>query len=298
MAQTAEGAMKTKALRSGCSLSEYMERFNSGLRWCTVHKQWHSKDEFGSDINRPEGLAAHCRRGRREIFYHHTPIPADRRKPHGPARAAARDEDKQQARKHVNLSTRMGKIPKPSDLPCFDCGHHGSDQRHEYDHYLGYRAEFHMSVQAVCSKCHHIREMVRGTHGSLQKKNRGRVGAAKAGHRFDYVYNDENGKSEEAIMRACVARLRPDGKVVVWVPPTETRWLESIKTPSGARHGNLEEWQGGKIEWVAVWPDRLTPVAGAANEPHCERCGSPDAAIGKNAGCRRCAPENFEVPLW
>jgi hypothetical protein len=40
--------------------------------------------------------------------------------------------------------------------------HGPGKRRHEYDHYLGYAAEHHEHVQAVCSKCHHEREEKRG----------------------------------------------------------------------------------------------------------------------------------------
>jgi hypothetical protein len=48
--------------------------------------------------------------------------------------------------------------PNPNDIPCVDCGHIGSDRRHEYDHHLGYAADHHGDVEAVCSRCHHARE--------------------------------------------------------------------------------------------------------------------------------------------
>jgi len=80
----------------------------------------------------------------------------------GPPPAAPRDGDKRQARKRVNQLVLSGKLPRPGDLPCADCGHVGADRRHEYDHYRGYAAEHHLAVQAVCSVCHHRREEERG----------------------------------------------------------------------------------------------------------------------------------------
>ena len=52
-----------------------------------------------------------------------------------------------------------------------DCGHeYGSgERRHEYDHHLGYAAEHHEDVEAVCSKCHHAREDMR--RGCLMSDN-------------------------------------------------------------------------------------------------------------------------------
>lgn len=76
----------------------------------------------------------------------------------GPAPAAARDGDKVQARYHVNLEVRSGRLANPNDLPCHDCGHLGADRRHEYDHHLGYAAEHHLDVQAVCTTCHAKRD--------------------------------------------------------------------------------------------------------------------------------------------
>lgn len=102
--------------------------------------------------------------------------------------------------------------------------------------------------------------------------------------RFDYVHNDDNGQVEEAVLMACVARIRVDGKAVVWIPPNETKWLQAMKNPE----------EKDRIEWLAVWPDRLKPLPEVANEPHCEKCGTPHEAIGKNAGCRLCCPENYE----
>ena len=51
-------------------------------------------------------------------------------------------------------------IPSPNEMPCVDCGHiwGEGERRHEYDHYRGYAAEHHETVEAVCSKCHHERE--------------------------------------------------------------------------------------------------------------------------------------------
>lgn len=84
----------------------------------------------------------------------------------GPAPHTPRDGDKIQARQRVNVEIRNGYMENPNELPCFDCGHVGSDRRHEYDHYLGYDAEHHLDVQPVCAKCHHARddEKVGKTH--------------------------------------------------------------------------------------------------------------------------------------
>ena len=161
MAQTKEGARKAAAKRAGVSVERYAQLVSAGMRWCSGHKDWHSINEFGRDAARSDGMAAHCFRVRKERFYTHEPIPAHLRKRMGPKRHASRDNDKIQARHHVNLSVRTGKLAHPKDLPCMDCGHRGAGRRHEYDHFMGYSAVYHMAIQCVCSKCHHVREKIR-----------------------------------------------------------------------------------------------------------------------------------------
>lgn len=82
----------------------------------------------------------------------------------GSRRVPARDGDIRQAHDRINGLVRRGVIPRPADLPCTDCGQVWVPglSRHEYDHHLGYAAEHHESVQAVCSRCHHAREKSRG----------------------------------------------------------------------------------------------------------------------------------------
>lgn len=70
---------------------------------------------------------------------------------------AARDGDKRQARRRVNHLVAVGVLPKPSAVACVDCEHIGDDVAHEYDHHLGYFAEHHVHVQAVCKPCHAAR---------------------------------------------------------------------------------------------------------------------------------------------
>ena len=78
----------------------------------------------------------------------------------GPAPSQPRDGDKKQARQRINVEVREGRRPHPNAMPCHDCGHVWSDgeRRHEYDHFLGYAAEHHYDVQAVCTKCHAARD--------------------------------------------------------------------------------------------------------------------------------------------
>ncbi len=80
----------------------------------------------------------------------------------GPVPMPPRDGDKRQARQRINVEVRTGYRPHPNDLPCTDCGHtwSSSERRHEYDHYLGYGAENHMSVESVCTTCHARRSNV------------------------------------------------------------------------------------------------------------------------------------------
>lgn len=76
----------------------------------------------------------------------------------GPAPIQRRSGDKRQARALVNRAIRRGEIANPNTLPCTDCGHQGADRRHEYDHHLGYEAEYFLAVQAVCTICHAARD--------------------------------------------------------------------------------------------------------------------------------------------
>ncbi len=78
----------------------------------------------------------------------------------GPAPQPPRDGDKAQARQRVNVEVRTGRRPHPNDLPCVDCGHVWApgERRHEYDHHLGYAAEYHYDVEPVCTRCHSRRD--------------------------------------------------------------------------------------------------------------------------------------------
>nr|WP_230949513.1 hypothetical protein [Burkholderia stagnalis] len=68
---------------------------------------------------------------------------------------------KRQARQRIEA--RTGERPHPHCLPCTDCGHLYAlgERRHEYDHHLGYAAEHHLDVQAVCTLCHAKRDSAR-----------------------------------------------------------------------------------------------------------------------------------------
>lgn len=164
---SAEGTLKVAARRTGLSVDEYTANVMRGLKWCIGCKAWHDRREFGADRSRYDGLAAKCRSARNtaaKVAYRRITRP--RRRP-GPPRGVygvkPRDGDKRQAIGRINYLIRRGDLPRPNDLPCTDCGHihvTGS-QRHEYDHFMGYTAEHHETVEAVCRSCHGKRERAR-----------------------------------------------------------------------------------------------------------------------------------------
>ena len=113
----------------------------------------------------------------------------------GPSPMPPRDGDRVQARQRINVEVRMGRRPRPNALPCSDCGHvwKKGEQRHEYDHYLGYAPEHHCDVEAVCKRCHVLRDNLKAkqTH-------------CKHGHAFtaENTYRKSNGT------RACRQCMR------------------------------------------------------------------------------------------
>lgn len=170
------GTQKVAARRIGVDFDDYIAHIASGQKWCTNCKSWHRLDAFGSDKTRTGGKDAHCSASRKER-YSHEPVPPLLRKPMGTPRHSPRDNDKLQARHHVNLSVKAGRLPIPNAIPCADCGHvvtssnPSRKEAHEYDHYLGYGADNHLLVQAVCVPCHHQREKARRN----VRKNKNRV---------------------------------------------------------------------------------------------------------------------------
>ena len=160
MAQTKEGAIKIAAKKIGIDVVNYKRNINSGVFWCTGCREWHHKSEFNKDKSRWNGYAQYCRdyinRTTRERY---KSIPQEKRKKLGPPADKERPGDKSQARHRVNCLVRTGKIPKPNDIPCSDCGHvHArGERRHEYDHHQGYATGKHTVVIPLCSKCHHER---------------------------------------------------------------------------------------------------------------------------------------------
>lgn len=159
MAITKQGARKIAAMKAGVSVVEYDQRIKTGHKWCSGCKQWHLSKKFGKDRTRWDGAAAQCKE-----YRNITNRGAYVRKP-GPVKGRsfipARSGDKKQARRRINYFVEAGIIPHPNDLPCADCGDIWKEggKRHEYDHYLGYAAKNHESVQPLCSGCHHNREI-------------------------------------------------------------------------------------------------------------------------------------------
>lgn len=158
---SAEGALKAAATRAGLGVNEYIDRLNAGLLYCWRCQDWHPADEFAKDASRTSGRAASCRRSAnaaRRKTYQPRPRPGAGRR-----FVPARDGDVLQARRRVNHLVDVGLLPDPNDMPCTDCGHVCTEggKRHEYDHHLGYEAEHHEDVEAVCTTCHHAREEAR-----------------------------------------------------------------------------------------------------------------------------------------
>jgi hypothetical protein len=165
MAGTAAGVRKQAAQRIGISLDEYERRLAAGERWCFACRAWHPRDAFHVDRSRSDGLARACKESRnRSGREKYEPVPDDQRRPPGPPPNPPRDGDTEQARQRINVLVRTGKIPHPNELPCADCGHVyvEGERRHEYDHHLGYAAEHHYDVEAVCTVCHTRRGEERG----------------------------------------------------------------------------------------------------------------------------------------
>ena len=153
------GALKGAAKRRGMSVEDYIDKLEEGEKWCTGCKAWHQYTEFKEDVTRSDGLSTVCasfNNARNRAKY--VPVPDEARKPYGPPRHTPRDGDKLQARHLVNIEVKRGRRPSPNDLPCAQCGHTGSDRRHEYHHHNGYSAAHHYDVIPLCSTCHHKAE--------------------------------------------------------------------------------------------------------------------------------------------
>lgn len=70
-----------------------------------------------------------------------------------------RHPERSRARKAVHDAVITGRLPRPQDQCCADCG----NRANEYDHHLGYADEHRLNVQPVCKSCHYKREQVRKT---------------------------------------------------------------------------------------------------------------------------------------
>ena len=159
MAGNAIGAAKRVAALAGIPPAEFVERIASGEKFCWRCRVLHPRSAFNTDATRDDGLDPACRDSRSKNSkerYQRRP----RVSKLGAFFAETRDGDQKQARARVNHRVNIGLIPDPNDIPCTDCGHAYADgeRRHEYDHHLGYAAEHQLSVQAVCTTCHHTRE--------------------------------------------------------------------------------------------------------------------------------------------
>lgn len=157
------GVLKIAAKRVGVSFDEYQQCVEAGLKWCTNCRSWKPVELFCSDRNRGSGRAAKCGDCAKAL-YRETYVPKERPLRAGPAPKLAEDGNKEQARQRVNAMVKWGRLPRPNDAPCFDCGHRYAEgeRRHEYDHFLGYDAQHHLAVQAVCTRCHGRRTKERG----------------------------------------------------------------------------------------------------------------------------------------
>ena len=155
--------MLVAAKRAGFPVDEYRRCIDAGDKWCYACRAWHPNDAFSKDRSRFDGLSSACRVCVSEKSRSRY-VPKPKRVLRGRRFVAARDDDVAQARGRVNHLVRIGVIPAPHQLLCYDCGHPWSPggSRHEYDHHLGYAAEHHEHVQAVCSRCHAQREAGRG----------------------------------------------------------------------------------------------------------------------------------------
>jgi hypothetical protein len=151
----------TAAARLGIPLAEYDRRIATGEKWCGGCRQWHPRTSFSRDRTRGDGLSKWCRdysSARAKAIYRPRPRPESGRR-----YVPARNGDGRQARRRVNYLIDAGILPRPSDVPCTDCGHVWTEgeRRHEYDHHRGYAPEHHEDVEAVCTTCHRRREAER-----------------------------------------------------------------------------------------------------------------------------------------
>ncbi len=164
MPQTKAGALKSAASHYGISVDELVRLRDAGLRRCSNCKRWKALQDFHINPKQSQGRSNICRRcekQRRDDTYF--PLPQDQCKHFRGHRVPARDGDRIQAEHRVNHEVDIGHRPDPDELPCSQCGHLGSDVRHNYHHHVGYASEHHLDVVVLCVKCH------RATHGPTHK---------------------------------------------------------------------------------------------------------------------------------
>jgi hypothetical protein len=155
MAQTKIGGSKVAAGKLGISVEKYIQNIQSGLKWYSACRLWLQCDSFGQDKSSFDGKNSRCKVCQRALYRKkYKPIPIEQRKPRGFNTKPSRDGDKNQARAKVNYAVTCNKLPHARNVPCFDCGHIGSDRLHEYDHYKGYDAINDLEVEYVCVPCH------------------------------------------------------------------------------------------------------------------------------------------------
>lgn len=136
----------------------------------------------------------------------------------GPAPYAARDADRKQARQRINVEVRTGYRCHPNELPCSDCGHqwHDGERRHEFHHHLGYAAEHHLDVIALCTACHAKRDQAITHCLRAHEYTLANTGRKANGTRFcrecRRVY--DRGRRDAAYWRAYRAKRRQDRKGV------------------------------------------------------------------------------------
>jgi hypothetical protein len=149
------GGWHDGARRNGLEVHKYLAKRAAGQKRCRRCRLWLATTRFSSDRSRSDGLKTICRKCSTAVRKK-TGAPRGR----GPQASPERDGDAKQARRRVNVLINTGRLPRPNDCACHDCGHiHAAgERRHEYDHYLGYGTGNHLKVQAACSRCHHTRE--------------------------------------------------------------------------------------------------------------------------------------------
>ena len=132
------GVMKLAASRIGISFEAYVSKRDEGLKWCYRCKCWKSTDHFDFDRSRGDGFAAACIPCRRVQI---------RRSRKGRAPSA---KVQGQASSAISYEIKCGRMARPTELPCRDCG----SSADEYHHHLGYARSHWFDVMPLCKSCH------------------------------------------------------------------------------------------------------------------------------------------------